>query len=93
MSNNFFNCLTTLQQAEYLSSQGYYLHTRQEPGFIVDMYELLGLNVEVYFDKVYEDFVVIKSPLSNENVIYEQLANAPLHALSMSKKSYCYLNY
>ncbi len=92
MSSNFFNCLTTLQQADYLSSQGYYMHTRKEPGFIVDMYQLPGLYVEIYFDKTEQDFVFIKSMYPTENPKSRKTNTENFYLFKMSIGSYCYYN-
>ena len=51
MRNNLFNRLTIPQQAEVLLEEGVYLHTREEPGFFVDLYEMHGLYIEVTFIK------------------------------------------
>ena len=66
MRNTAFSRLTIPQQAEALSDYGTYLHTREEPGFFVDLYELYGLYIEIYFHKKQDDFVVIKSFYSSE---------------------------
>lgn len=66
MRNTGFGRLTIPQQAEVLLEEGLYLHTREEPGFFVDLYELNGLYIEIYFHKKQEDFVVVKSFYSNE---------------------------
>ena len=68
MRNNSFNRLTIPQQSEVLLEEEVYLHTREEPGFFVDLYEMHGLYIEVYFHKKQEYFVIIKTIYSNENV-------------------------
>jgi hypothetical protein len=67
MRSSVFNRLTVPQQAEILVNDGFFLHTRTEPEFVVDMYELEGLYVEIYYHKSQRDFVVIKSFYSSEN--------------------------
>jgi len=68
MKDNSFSRLTISQQAEALLESGVYLLTREEPGFFVDSYEMHGLYIEIYFHKKQEDFVVIKTMYSSENV-------------------------
>ena len=65
---NSFSRLTIPQQADILLREGYYLNTREEPGFFVDMYLLGVIFIEIYFHKKQEDFVVIKSFYSTEDV-------------------------
>ena len=67
MKNTGFNRLTIPQQAEVLSEEGLYLHTREEPGFFVDLYELHGLYIEIYFHKKQEGLVIVKSFYSSED--------------------------
>jgi hypothetical protein len=68
MRNNSFTRLTISQQADTLLREGIYLDSREEPGFFVDMYHLGGMYVEIYFHKKQEDFVVVKSFYSSEDV-------------------------
>jgi len=68
MRNTSFNRLTISQQADALLKEGYYLDTREEPGFFVDMYQLHGMYIEIYYHKRQEDFVVMKSFYSSEDV-------------------------
>ena len=51
-----------------LFNEGYYLNTREEPGFFVDTYQLHSLFVELYFHKKQQDFVVVKTFYSMEDV-------------------------
>jgi hypothetical protein len=62
MRNSGFNSLTIPQQAELLLQEGFFLHTREEPGFFVH-----GQYIEIYFHRKQEDFVVIKTFYSSEN--------------------------
>ena len=68
MRNNLFSRLSISQQADILLKEAYYLDTREEPGFFVDMYQLHDLYVEIYFHKKQEDFVVVKTFYSTEDV-------------------------
>ena len=68
MRNTPFNRLTIAQQADAILKEGYYLDTREEPGFFVDMYQLHGMYIEIYYHKNQEDFVVMKSFYSSEDV-------------------------
>jgi hypothetical protein len=68
MRNNLFSRLTIPQQADILLKEGFYLDTREEPGFFVDMYLLHTWYIEIYFHKKQEDFVVIKTFYSSEDV-------------------------
>lgn len=68
MRNCSFNRLTIPQQAEILLREGFFLHTREEPGFFVDLYELHGRYIEIYFYKKQENFVLVKAFYSNENI-------------------------
>ena len=68
MRNMPFNRLTIAQQADAILKEGYYLDTREEPGFFVDMYQLHGMYIEIYYHKKQEDFVVMKSFYSSEDV-------------------------
>ena len=51
MRNNLFSRLNIPQQADILLKEGFYLDTREEPGFFVDMYLLHTLYIEIYFHK------------------------------------------
>jgi hypothetical protein len=68
MKDNLFSRLTIPQQADILFNEGYYLSTREEPGFFVDMYQLHSLFVEIYFHRKQADFVVVKTFYSTEDV-------------------------
>lgn len=68
MRNTPFNRLTISQQADVLLKEGYFLDSREEPGFFVDTYLLQGMYIEIYYHKRQEDFVVIKSFYSSEDV-------------------------
>lgn len=61
MTPHFFDSLTKLQQAELLQHQSHYLYTRQEPEFLVDVYQLGDFYTEVFYHKQEESFVVIRS--------------------------------
>ena len=87
MRNTSFNRLTIPQQANALLEEGFYLHTREEPGFFVDLYELQGLYVEIYFHKKQEDFVVVKSFYSSEDVEIHTLDEEFLYPLPFSWRS------
>src|SRR5215210_5796864 len=76
MTNNLFSRLTIPQQVEILFKEGFYLDTREEPGFFVDMYKMHGLYIELYFHKKQEDFVVIKTFYSTEDVQTSSTGNA-----------------
>jgi hypothetical protein len=90
MSSTFFDCLTTLQQAQLLSSQGYYLHTRHEPTFIVDMYQLQGLHIEIYYDKCDEGFVVIRNIYPTADQVQKSLNTDVSYRLRTSNRSHRY---
>ena len=68
MKDNLFSRLTIPQQADILFNEGYYLSTREEPGFFVDMYQLHSLFVEIYFHRKQAEFVVVKTFYSTEDV-------------------------
>ena len=85
MRNTAFGRLTIPQQAQALLDHGTYLHTREEPGFFVDLYELRGLYIEIYFHKKQADFVVVKSFYSNEATEPQSISDADiLYPLPMS---------
>jgi len=84
MKNTGFNRLTIPQQAEVLSEEGLYLHTREEPGFFVDLYELHGLYIEIYFHKKQEGLVIVKSFYSSEDAEIHTLDEEFLYPLPFS---------
>lgn len=61
MTPHLFDSLTKLQQAELLQHQSTFLYTRQEPEFIIDVYQLGDFYTEVYYHKSEESFVVLRS--------------------------------
>ena len=83
MENNLFSRLTIPQQADVLLKEAYYLDTREEPGFFVDMYQLHDLYVEIYFHKKQEGFIVVKTFYSTEDVQTNSTAESdvlyPIH--------------
>jgi hypothetical protein len=81
MRNTGFNRLTIAQQAEDLAEEGLYLYTREEPAFFVDLYELHGLYIEIYFHKKQEDLIVIKSFYSSEDAEIHTLDEEFLYSL------------
>ena len=62
-----FNQLSLNQKAQLLFQEGFYLHTRSEPGILVDLYQMQGLYVEVYFSQAQEEFLTLKSFYSDES--------------------------
>jgi hypothetical protein len=56
-----FNLLTKQEQADMLLEEGSYLHSRQEPEFLIDLYRLEDFYVEVYYHKRQNTLVVVKS--------------------------------
>lgn len=84
MRHQLFSRLTIPHQADILFNEGYYLSTREEPGFFVDLYQLHDLFVELYFHKKQRDFVVVKTFYSTEDVqtnyTAEQDILYPLHS-------------
>jgi len=64
-----FDQLSLTQKAQLLFLEGFYLHTRSEPGILVDLYQMQGLYVEVYFTKAHEEFLTLKSFSSDEHNI------------------------
>jgi hypothetical protein len=61
MTATFFSQINRKSQAELIYHQGDFLYTRQEPQFIIDVYQLEDFFVEIYFHKHIEDFVTIRS--------------------------------
>ncbi|HVG15813.1 MAG TPA: hypothetical protein VM935_12660 [Chitinophagaceae bacterium] len=85
-----FNQLSLNQKAQLLFLQGFYLHTRSEPGIVVDLYQMQGLYVEVYFSKATEEFLTMKSFYSDEsNIEKAHDSDAPLLPLS-ANNTYTY---
>ena len=91
MRNNFFNRLTIQEQADILLKKGIYLDSREDQGFFVDLYQMQGLYIEVYFHKKQEEFAVIKTFYSTEDVEISCTANADiLYPLPVHWRSYNY---
>ena len=61
MTPYFFDSLTKLQQAEILQHQSSYMYTRQEPEFVIDMYQLGDFFTEVYYHRNEDNFIIIRS--------------------------------
>jgi hypothetical protein len=66
ISFQVFNLLDKHEQADVLSEDGVYLHTRQEPEFIIDLYQLNGFFVEVYYHSQQQQLMIVKSFLPHE---------------------------
>jgi hypothetical protein len=93
MKNNLFSRFTIPQQADTLFNEGVYLDTREEPGFFVDMYQLNELYIEIYFHKKQEDFVVVKTFYSAEDVQTTFTGNNEiLYPLPLSWRSISYVS-
>jgi hypothetical protein len=90
MRNNLFSRLTVPQQAEILFHEGYYLNTREEPGFFVDTYQLHSSFVEIYFHKKQADFVVVKTFYSMEDVETNTMEKDVLFPLHFSWRNESY---
>jgi hypothetical protein len=85
-----FNQLSLSQKTQLLFQEGFYLHTRSEPGIVVDLYQIQGLYVEVYFSKAQEEFLTLKSFYSDEiNIEKAGTTNLPAMPLRMNS-SYTY---
>jgi len=56
-----FNDLNKKDQADLLQFEGSYQYTRQDAEFIIDLYEMEGFYVEVYFHKEHDELILIKS--------------------------------
>ncbi|HZF64859.1 MAG TPA: hypothetical protein VEZ55_10250 [Chitinophagaceae bacterium] len=56
-----FNELTLQQQTAVLYSKGGYLCSRQEPSFIIDLYELDGFYVEAYCHQKSQHVIALKA--------------------------------
>lgn len=67
MTPHFFDTLTKLQQAELLQHQSTFMYTRQEPEFLIDVYQMGDFYTEIYFHKEEENFVVIRSYYADAN--------------------------
>ena len=66
MTMRLFNLLSKKEQADVLEDEGVYLYTRQEPEFVIDLYEIQGFFVEVYYHKCQKEFIIVKSFQSDE---------------------------
>ena len=91
MRNTSFSRLTIAEQADALLKEGYYLDTREERGFFVDMYQLNGMYIEIYYHKKQEDFVVMKSFYSSEDVCITSTDDADcLYSLPLTWRNITY---
>lgn len=72
-----FNLLSKQEQADLLLEEGTYLHTRQEPEFLIDLYEIEGFFVEVYYHKRQDELIIVKSFRSGEQVFSTDEALIP----------------
>lgn len=61
MTASFFTHINRKSQADLLYHEGTFLYTREEPQFIVDVYQLEDFYVEIYFHKHLEDFLAMRS--------------------------------
>lgn len=68
ISSSTFYQLTFSVQANLLSEQGLFINTRCEDNFVVDLYELDELLVEVYYQKESEELVSVLAYSSTENL-------------------------
>jgi hypothetical protein len=57
-TSNFYR-LNYLQQADLLLQQGLFLQTRNEGNFVIDLYELHDLLVEIFYQKENEEPVSV----------------------------------
>lgn len=84
------NQLSLNQKAQLLFQEGFYLHTRSEPGIVVDLYQMQGLYVEVYFSKAHEEFLTMKNFYSDETNL-EKAERSNTGAMPLSQhNSYAY---
>jgi hypothetical protein len=71
MTPYMFDSLAKAQQADVLQYDSNYLYTRQEPEFIIDLYQVADFYVEVYFHNSEEEFVGIRSfYIGNQQEVY-----------------------
>lgn len=59
VSTTGFYQLSYAQQADVLSQKGQFLQTRREGNFIIDLYELDDLLIEIFYQKDNEDPVSV----------------------------------
>lgn len=66
MTIKLFNLVSKKEQADLLEERAGYLCTRQEPEFIIDLYEMEDFFIEVYYHRTQEELVVVKTLCINE---------------------------
>ncbi len=68
LTTSTFYQLTYTQQADTLLQEGTYIQSRSENNFLVDLYELYDLLVEVFYQKGSEDLVSIMAYNTNDKL-------------------------
>ena len=61
-----YNCLSKEKKTALLHSEGVYLCSRQEPEFIVDLYQLHEFYVEVFYHERINELIDLVSFKSND---------------------------
>ena len=68
VSSSVFYQLTYTQQADVLLQKGTFLQSRFEDSFVVDLYELDDLLVEVFYEKGSEELVSVMAYNTDEKL-------------------------
>ena len=68
ITSSTFYQLTYTDQADLLLDQGNFLQTRTEDNFIIDLYELQDLLVEIFYEKEAEEPVSVMAYNTHEKL-------------------------
>ena len=68
ISSSTFYQLTYSTQADLLIEQGTFLQTRVEDNFVIDMYELQDLLIEIFYQKETEEPVSVMAYSTSEKL-------------------------
>lgn len=74
LTPNLFKSLTHRQQGDLLYRKGTYMHTAEEPEFIIDLYTLQDFYVELYYHKWKNRLVIVRSYYSKDSYQPEEAA-------------------
>lgn len=68
VTSSAFYQLNYTQQADLLLQKGTFLQSRPEDGFVVDLYELEDLLIEVFYEKDSEELVSVMAYNTDEKL-------------------------
>jgi len=63
-----FSEMPRQDQADVLHFNGTYLHTREEPGFMIDVYQVNNFYVEVYYQRNTDECLVMRTYYSADKI-------------------------